>query len=651
MTDLGLRRTPPNPAWRTAGFAVLFAAAAVLGRLTVVQGTVVNLVWPAAGVDALWLLLQHGRRSYRWDLLLVGSITAGVDLATGVGTAESLALGGVNVVQAVVFVEVLRRRTAWATRPGPLLLDMRDLTALLLAAGVSTTLGAVVGSVVVHPGGAPWSWLAVLVWQARNGAAVLVVVALGLRVRHLVLIRRGVDHPQLRPVQVPRGARAVELALAVVASVLGNLAVFHWLTDYPIAFPLFALTAWVALRFDTGLTALRTAAVSVAAVIYTLQGDGPFAAVDDVLVRAGIVQAYVAIGAALGLALALNRDERLVLVEQLRAAAAYSEERHRQVRVLAKASRSVLLADDPRAAVCAAVQEAVGADGVYLLEPDPQGRLTSTAVVGMDLPPLSFDPDPTTSLTARLFAEGTPYFSADVSEERGVSPAVVELLGLASAAWQPAVLADGRVVAVIGVMWRTPVPHLCDTALGILSVLGTEAARAIERGTLLERLARAADRDQLTGLANRRRWDELSAVEAARASRTGRPLTYLLLDLDHFKAFNDTYGHQTGDALLQDFATAASGCLREGDLIARWGGEEFAVALPDCTSQQARVVAERIIAAVPHGQTATVGVAQWVPGETAAQSLCRADAALYAGKRGGRARAVIADHPAVVVPL
>jgi len=197
-------------------------------------------------------------------------------------------------------------------------------------------------------------------------------------------------------------------------------------------------------------------------------------------------------------------------------------------------------------------------------------------------------------------------------------------------------------------MWRTPVPELCATTLGVLSVLGGEAARAIERGDLLEQLARAADRDQLTGLANRRRWDELSGVEVSRARRSGLPLTLLLLDLDHFKVFNDTFGHGTGDALLRDFGSAASGCLRDGDLIARWGGEEFAVALPACTAEGARPVAERILAAVPHGQTATVGIAQWVPGESVGDTLARADAALYCGKRAGRDRAVLAGQPALV---
>ncbi len=134
----------------------------------------------------------------------------------------------------------------------------------------------------------------------------------------------------------------------------------------------------------------------------------------------------------------------------------------------------------------------------------------------------------------------------------------------------------------------------------------------------------------------------------SRAQRNRLPLTFLLLDLDHFKVFNDTCGHQAGDVLLQEFAVSAAGCLRDGDLIARWGGEEFAVALPDCSQEEALQVAGRIIAAVPGDQTATVGVAQWLRGETVGQSLARADAALYEGKRAGRARAVLAGQPLAV---
>ena len=616
-----------------------------------VEHTAVNLIWPAAGVGALWLLLQHGRRTFVLDGLLLAVVVAVVDLATGSGLPVALGLAAVNLGQALLFVVLFRRSATVVGRPGVLLLDLRDLTALLVAAGASTTAGATLGTTVLGLAHGNWSLLGLAVWQSRNAAAVLVVVALGLRVRQVVLVRRGVVHDQLLPFRLPSGWRAVELGLAVVASVLGNLAVFHWMPNYPIAFPLFALTAWVALRFDTGLTALRGAAVGVVAVLFTLDGQGPFAAIDDVLVRAGIVQAYVALGAGLGLALALNRDERLVLVRRLRGAAEDARGRERQVQLLATASRKVLLSDDPRTAVCQVVLEVTGADGVYLMEPDDDGHLVSSAVVGIDMPPLCFSSDPELSFTARVFASGQHAFVHDLASTPGVSAALKEHLGVESAAWQPAVLADQRVVAIIGLVWRDRVDALPTGTTQILDVLGTEAARAIERGNLLEQLARAADRDQLTGLANRRRWDELSTVEVSRAQRNRLPLTFMLLDIDHFKVFNDTHGHHTGDVLLQDFATAATACLRDGDLIARWGGEEFAVALPDCSEEEALQVAGRILAAVPHGQTATVGIAQWCRGESAAQSLARADVALYDGKRGGRARAVLAAQPAVVVPV
>ncbi|GHE07403.1 hypothetical protein GCM10011381_03480 [Klenkia taihuensis] len=624
-------------------FTALHTVTAALGPWSEIAGTGVAMVWPAAGVAALWLLLRPGR--VLDPVLLVATGAAVHVLVGGFPLPAALGLAVVELGQALLVVAVRHRLATPRAGAGPLLADARDLVALLVAAGVGAAGGALAGSVVLDLAGTPWSPGGALVWQARSATAVLVVVALGLRVRQLLRQRRAPLPPGLLTFRVPRRWRLAELALAVVASVLGNLTVFWWMPGYPVAFPLFALTAWVALRFDTGLTALRTVAVSTVAVLMTAAGHGPFAAIPDPVAQAGIVQAYVALGAALGLALALNRDERLVLVDRLREAVEYSEERHRQVRVLADATRSVLMADDPRHAVCAAVREAVGADGAYLMEPDGEGRLVSTAVVGLDLPPLRFPADPALSLTARIFADGLPRFVTDAAAEPGVHQQFVGDLGVVSAAWQPAAISGGRVVAVIAVMWRTPVEAFCDTTRGVLTVLGGEAARAIERGNLLEQLARAADRDQLTGLANRRRWDELSVVEVSRAQRHAAPLTFLLLDLDHFKVFNDTRGHQAGDVLLQEFAAAASGCLREGDLIARWGGEEFAVALPDCPASEALVVAQRIIAAVPGGQTATVGVAQWVPGETVGEALGRADAALYEGKHAGRARAVLAGQP------
>lgn len=165
--------------------------------------------------------------------------------------------------------------------------------------------------------------------------------------------------------------------------------------------------------------------------------------------------------------------------------------------------------------------------------------------------------------------------------------------------------------------------------------------------------------DGLTGVANRRQFDEWLALEWARAQRHGHALSLLLVDVDHFKAYNDRYGHQAGDEALRRVAACLSEQMRRGtDLVARYGGEEFACLLPDTDSEQALALAQRIVEAVPlmavpHSAspvapvlTASVGVATrrgpTQPGWSSAALLGLADAQLYEAKRLGRARACAA---------
>jgi diguanylate cyclase (GGDEF)-like protein len=115
----------------------------------------------------------------------------------------------------------------------------------------------------------------------------------------------------------------------------------------------------------------------------------------------------------------------------------------------------------------------------------------------------------------------------------------------------------------------------------------------------------------VTGLPNRRGWDEQLARELARARRSGEALSVALLDFDDFKAFNDAHGHQAGDRLLLDAATAWKGQLRDGDILCRWGGDEFAVLLPACPRTQADEVIDRLQGATPRGQSCAGGVAGW----------------------------------------
>jgi diguanylate cyclase (GGDEF)-like protein len=142
-------------------------------------------------------------------------------------------------------------------------------------------------------------------------------------------------------------------------------------------------------------------------------------------------------------------------------------------------------------------------------------------------------------------------------------------------------------------------------------------------------------------VANRRAWDDELPLELARSARSGRSLCVALLDLDHFKAYNDRHGHQAGDRLLKAVAAAWQGRLRKTDLLARYGGEEFAVLLPDCGLDSAMEIAERLRAAPPEC-TCSIGVAAWDGREAATQLVDRADRALYAAKEGGRDRSCAA---------
>ncbi|HJL16599.1 MAG TPA: diguanylate cyclase [Sandaracinaceae bacterium LLY-WYZ-13_1] len=159
--------------------------------------------------------------------------------------------------------------------------------------------------------------------------------------------------------------------------------------------------------------------------------------------------------------------------------------------------------------------------------------------------------------------------------------------------------------------------------------------------------------DPLTEVWNRRAFMELAAKELSRSRRSGRPLGLLMIDLDHFKRVNDTYGHPAGDAVLAEAAARIRAALREGDQVARFGGEEMVVLLPDCGPSGAFVAADRVrreLARTPvdfEGQairvTASLGVAATHGcGESLDGLLARADQALYEAKRAGRDRTVVA---------
>lgn len=201
-----------------------------------------------------------------------------------------------------------------------------------------------------------------------------------------------------------------------------------------------------------------------------------------------------------------------------------------------------------------------------------------------------------------------------------------------------------RVVAVIAI--RSTGDPL---DLSLLDGLLLQGASAIQAAQLHAEVEEISHRDALTGLANRRQFDADLAIEVERAHRYGRPLSLIMLDLDHFKRINDVYGHQRGDEVLQDVAGLLTTDLREIDTAFRYGGEELCVLMPESTAEEAAHVAERIrervAASFGWATTAAVtisaGVAQLRPDLEPAALVGAADQSLYAAKHGGRNRVVV----------
>ena len=164
--------------------------------------------------------------------------------------------------------------------------------------------------------------------------------------------------------------------------------------------------------------------------------------------------------------------------------------------------------------------------------------------------------------------------------------------------------------------------------------------------------------DPLTGLGNRKYFDRTMRTAIQNALQNNQPLSLLIMDIDHFKSFNDSYGHLTGDQVLRLVATSLKQTIKGQDITARYGGEEFTVVLPDTALRQALTVADHIRRAIMSKElkkkstgeilgrvTISAGVAMLKPGDDIDSMIERADACLYAAKRNGRNRVICEADP------
>lgn len=362
--------------------------------------------------------------------------------------------------------------------------------------------------------------------------------------------------------------------------------------------------------------------------------------------NASFVVAWLVLGFGLCLTLAVS----LILRQ------AYTRERHAARALAARDAEEAALR---RIATLVAEQEAP--EAVFMLVAQQVGRLlgSRTAAVsrfeselgqgvivggwtpeGHDLIGSSFALDGVTA-SAEVFRTGRT--ARTLGYEQGLQDqvtALVSTMGDSGGIAAPVVV-GGRLWGALSAAYRDDaIPVGAEARLERFAQL---VGLAISNADAWDRLARQAWTDGLTGLANRRAFDERLASEMARARRHGRRLSLALFDLDHFKGINDGHGHQVGDGVLVRFARLLAVSVREGELVARIGGEEFAWVMPETDEEGAYNAAERARAAIARevfpgvGRlTVSVGVRSLEEGDTTEELIRGADRALYWAKESGR---------------
>ena len=330
------------------------------------------------------------------------------------------------------------------------------------------------------------------------------------------------------------------------------------------------------------------------------------------------------------------------LAERLRRESAAAANRAANLEAVGEVARQLATQSDPRAvgwAICTAALKATGSAVAVLWRPNPSGSgLVATAAAGADVEGRDLPFVTPHSGAVQAFTTGEARFAVLLDGDEDAQELSPGFAGRA-ALWQP-VVSESAVAGVLAVYWRTAPGSADEEIRQATRLLALEASIAIDRGKLLGRLEMAARTDDLTGLPNRRAWNSELRRELARAERDRAPLCVAVLDLDRFKQFNDEHGHQAGDRYLKQMAGTWSAELRGTDILARHGGEEFALAMPGTSLEDAESLLRRLCGATPEGQTCSAGVCAWDWQEGPDELLARADRALYDAKAGGRNRVV-----------
>ena len=611
-------------ALRFACFAVAYGASIVLGRATVADGSELALFWPAAGVSAWWALTTVGRR----EVLLVGLVVA-VESALGnamAGTAPLAAVlfGLASLTTALgtraisVFLAQRMRRSGWYRRPAPTAEQARrvesvvDIYRLLIAALVASTAGAAVGMLGLLAAGGAATGEAAMVWVVRSVTAVVVIALPMLAARSWY--RGSMTRRRTSPMEVA--------ALFVVTFALQWL-VFGPDQPLPLVFLPFALLFWSATRMSTPVAGLHGAVLACSTLaLVSLGWGGPIKDIADALAQALTVQAFMMLATGLALLVSAAICEQDALSRTLSASERHAREQATSL-TEAKAKAERLLADSP--------------NGVAVLDLAGRVRQANTALAAM----VGLSP---TDLVGRSFPGLSP---AHADAARAHLEQVTAWPGsLVACDWT--ILRD-REELHVALSSRLLDGHGDSEDFILVNLVDLSERRRYE-----QRLAHLADHDVLTGLLNRRRFDEAIQEQVERCRRYGYRGAMLLLDLDQFKEVNDTRGHGVGDQMLIDLATILRRNLRANDVIARLGGDEFAVLLPEADRAAAETVAAGLVKTVRNHAatlsgaggrvTASIGVVTFAGAfEHDEDPLTLADMLMYDAKENGRDQYAILD--------
>ncbi len=321
------------------------------------------------------------------------------------------------------------------------------------------------------------------------------------------------------------------------------------------------------------------------------------------------------------------------LVASVRRQATEARDRERMLEQLGDVVHRLFDSPHPRIDICQAAKSISSATIALLYEPTADGQgLVCTAVTQREGAALRQRAEAGSAVHEAFETRRAVLVTADVETRVGNRDSWIATGCPGSVLYQP-LTRHGVAQGVLVVGWAGEI-QADGTHTTIASLLAHEAAAVIARADVLDNLADEAQTDPLTGLPNRRAWD----AQVKRLHSEGSQLVIAMIDFDHFKQFNDTYGHPAGDRLLKETAAAWRDQLRTGDLLARLGGEEFGLLLRDCDPEIATEVTERLRGSVSENWTCSAGIAVGHPGESAEDTIARADVALYEAKAAGRDR-------------